>query len=139
MADLTINSAAVSPSNQATIRREFPFGGAIGAGQVVYKDANGRWVLFDSDAGAGAGANVGDLRGIALNNGANTQPAAVCTQDPNFGIGATVANGVAYFGSNTAGGITATAPAAANYTVFLGVAISATRINLNPTAAGVPV
>jgi hypothetical protein len=139
MADLTINSAAVSPSNQAVIERGFPGGAAIGAGMHVYKDANNRWVLFDSNVGAGAGANVTDRRGIALNNCANTQPLAVCTSDPNFGIGSTVANGVSYWGSNTAGGITATAPISGEYTVHLGVAISATRINLNPTASGVAV
>jgi hypothetical protein len=139
MADLSINSAAVAVSNQAIIRREYPFGADVGAGHVVYLNPSNRWVLFDSDAGSGAGANITDLRGIALNNGANGQPASVCTSDPNFGVGATVANGTAYFGSNTAGGITATAPASGNYTVFLGVARSATRLNLNPTASGVAV
>src|SRR5688572_18686190 len=103
MADLSINAAAVAASNLATIRREYNFGATITAGEVVYLDANNRWVKFDSDAGSGAGANVTDLRGIALNNGANTQPAAVCTADPNFNPGATLANGVSYYGSRNAG------------------------------------
>jgi hypothetical protein len=137
MADLSINAAAVSPSNQAVIRREFAGGAAIGAGQVVYKDTNNRWVLYDSNLAAGS--NVTDTRGIALNNCANTQPLAVCTSDPNFGIGATVANAVSYFASNAAGGITAPAPISTEYSVHLGVAISASRINLNPTASGVAV
>lgn len=139
MADLTINAAAVAASNQATIRREYPFGASIGAGQLVYLDTNNRWQLFDSDAGSGVGANVTDLRGISLNNGANGQPAAVATYDPNFAPGTTLANGVSYYGSRNAGAITADVPASGNYPVFIGTARSTSRINLNPTAAGVSV
>ena len=139
MADLTINAAAVSTSSLATIRREYSGGATLTAGQLVYKNASNQWVTFDSDAGSGAGANVADMRGIALNNCANGQPLAVCTADPNFAIGATVANGVSYYGSVNTGAITATVPVTANYTVHLGVAISTTRINLNPTASGVAV
>lgn len=137
MADLTINTAAVSASNQAVIRREYPAGATITAGALVYKDTNNRWQLFDSNAQTGA--NVTDLRGYALHNSSNTQPLAVATSDPNFGIGATVANGVAYFASNAAGNTTATAPIAGEYAVVTGVGISASRINLNPTASGVAV
>lgn len=137
MADLSINAAAVAASNQAVIRREYPFGAAIGAGQVVYLDTSNRWQLFDSDAVSGA--NVTDTRGIALNNGANGQPAAVAVSDPNFAPGATVANGVAYYGSVTAGGLAPDVPNTGRYTVFMGVGRSTSRINLNPTAAGVVV
>lgn len=139
MADLTINGAAVSASNQATIRREYPFGATITAGQVVYRNASNRWVLFDSDAGSGVGANVTDEQGIALNNGANGQPASVCVKDPNFNLGATLANGVSYYGSKNAGAATADVPANANYTLHLGVARSTGALNLNPTASGVAV
>jgi hypothetical protein len=137
MADISITATSVSASNQAVIRREYAAGATITAGQLVYKDANNRWALFDSDALAGS--NVTDDRGIALHNSANTQPLAVCVSDPNFGIGGTVTNGTAIFGSNTAGGLTHTAPASANYTVFVGLPISTTRINLQPVAAPVAV
>lgn len=137
MADLTINAAAVAASNQATIRREYPFGAAIGAGQLVYLDSNLRWQLFDSDSTNGA--NVSDVRGIALNNGANTQPAAVCIADPNFAPGATLTNGVTYYGSITAGAVANDVPNAGRFPVFVGVARSTSRLNLNPTAAGVAV
>jgi hypothetical protein len=139
MADLSINTQNVSASNLAEIRKEYPFGATVLAGQVVYKNASNRWVLFDSDAGSGAGANVDDLRGIALHNGTNGQPAAVAVSDPNFCPGATLANGVAYYGSQNAGNVTADVPAASNYPVFLGLARSTTRMNLNPTASQIAV
>jgi hypothetical protein len=137
MADLTINAAAVAASNQATIRREYPFGATITAGQLVYLDSNLRWQPFDSDASTGA--NVTDVRGIALNNGANTQPASVAIADPNFAPGATLTNGVTYYGSVTAGAIATDVPNSGRFPVFVGVARSTTRLNLNPTAAGVAV
>jgi hypothetical protein len=139
MADLSINAAAVSPGSGYTPERGYPAGATITAGQLVYKDANNRWSLVDTDAGSGVGCNAADVRGIALHNSANTQPLVVATADANFGIGATVANGVGYWASNVAGGITATAPAAGNYSVFVGIGISTSRITLRPLAAGVAV
>jgi hypothetical protein len=140
MADLSITATSVSASNQATVRREYQFGATITAGQVVYLNTSNRWALFDSNVGSGVGANVTDLRGIALNNGSNTQPAAVCTADPDFTPGATLSNGVSYYGSPNAGAIAPIADlGAGNYPVFLGVAKSTTKLNLNPTAAGIAV
>lgn len=139
MADLSINAAAVAMSNQGVARREFLFGGTYTAGQLLYLNASNRWVAFDSDVGAGAGANYNDTRGLALNNGANGQPAAVCTSDPNLNLGTTLANGVSYYGSRNAGAVTADVPATSNYTVHLGVARSPTILNFNPTASGVAV
>lgn len=139
MADLSQNTQNVAASNQATLRREYPAGETVLAGQLVYLNASNRWVLFDSNAGGGAGANITDQRGICLHNATNGQPLAVATKDPNFAIGATVANGVSYYGSPNAGAVTADVPASGNYAVFLGLARSTTRINLNPTASGVSV
>lgn len=140
MADLSINTQNVSASNLANIRKEYAFGETVLAGQVVYLDsATNRWKLFDTDAGAGAGANVTDMRGIALHNGTNGQPAAVCTADPNFSPGATLANGTAYYGSKNAGMTTADVPAASNYPVFLGLARSTSRLNFQPIGAGIAV
>lgn len=139
MADLSINAAAVSASNQATIRREYPFGAAIGAGQVVYLDANNRWQLMDANASV-AGNNITDTRGIALCNGANGQPASVCVEDPDFTPGATVANGVSYYASPNAGAIAAAGDiTTGNYATFLMVGKSTSKVNLRPVAAGVAV
>lgn len=139
MADLSITATSVSASNQAVIRREYAAGATITAGNLVYKDANNRWALFDSNAGSGVGANITDLRGIALHNSANTQPLAVCTSDPNFGIGATVTNGTAIYGSLNAGALTHDVPASGNYAVFVGLPISTTRINLSPVSGATAV
>lgn len=139
MADLSQNHAAVNASNRAVIRREYPANVAVAAGNHVYLGALNRWDLFDSDVGAGLGANIDTLRGIALHNAATNQPLAVATQDPNFALGAAVANGVSYYGSRNAGAVTSDVPAASNYSVHLGIGISSTRINLNPTSANVPV
>lgn len=138
MADLTQNALNVSASNQAVIRREYPAGAVITGGQVVYLDANNRWQL--ADANAPLGMNVGDTVGIALHNTGNTQPLSVCTSDPNFGIGATVTNGVIYCASPNAGGIAPSSDmTTGNYPLVLGPARSTSRINLNPTPAGVSV
>jgi hypothetical protein len=139
MADISITAASVAASNQATIRREYPFGATVTAGQLVYLDSNNRWQLMDSNA-ASTGNGVTDTRGIALHGGANTQPAAVVTADPDFTPGGTLTNAAAYYASPNAGAL---APAAdittGNYAVFMGVAKSTTKLNLNPTAAGIAV
>lgn len=139
MADNTINSAAVSASNLADKMRAYPYGATITAGQVVYLDANQRWQLFDTDAGAGVGAGILDRRGIALTNGANGQPGAVAERDANFSPGFATVNGQPYWASRNAGNITTDVPAAGNYPVFLGFGIAGSRMNLAPAAAGVPV
>ena len=139
MADLTINAAAVAASNLATIRREYPAGAAVIAGQIDYKNASNRWVLFDSDAGSGAGANVDDLAGVALHNSENGQPLAVCMSDPNFNWGNTFPANTALYGSKNAGAVTQDVPATSNYTRFMALPRSTTRCNLNPTAGAIPV
>jgi len=139
MADLAQNYAAVNTSNLAVIRKEYPAGAAVAGGNVVYLDANNRWKPFDSDAGSGVGANLTDQRGFALHNAADNQPLAVAVQDPNFGPGATLANGLAYYGSRNAGALTADVPASGNYTVFMGLAISTTRMNLQPVSSNIAV
>jgi hypothetical protein len=137
MADLVINSLAVSAASGYASERAYAAGATISAGAVVYVDSNSRWQLYDSNALAGSNA-TGVVRGIALHNSANTQPLTVATSG-NIAIGATVANGVPYFASNAAGGITATAPIAGEYAVFIGFGISTTRISVQPVAAGVTV
>lgn len=139
MADLSQNYATVNASNLAVIRKEYPAGSAVAGGNLVYLNASNRWVPFDSNAGSGVGANINDLRGIALHNAADNQPLAVATSDPNFGLGATVANGVAYYGSVNAGAVTGDVPTTGAYPVFVGFGISTSRINLQPVAAGVAV
>lgn len=139
MADLTQNTQLVNVSNLADVRKEFLSGGALTAGMLVYLNASNQWVAFDSDVGAGAGANVRDTRGVILHNATANQPAAVCVSDPNFGIGATLAANTVIYGSKNAGAVTQDVPGSANYPVIVGLPLSATRINLFPLASGIPI
>lgn len=140
MADLSVNAAAVQASDNAITYSQFRSGAAISAGQLCYLDpATNTWKLFDTDAGSGAGANVSDQRGIALNNAASGQPIDVCIKDIYFTPGATLTNGVTVYGSRNAGAITGDVPASGNYPVILGTPRSASILNLNPIAGGVAV
>lgn len=136
MADISITAANVLASANAVIRREYTAGATITAGQVVYLNSSNQWALVDSDA-ASTGNGVSDLRGIALNGASSGQPLAVVTSDTSFTVGGTLVNGTTYYSSRTAGGITATLPTTGDYPTILGVAISTTKINLQPVASGV--
>lgn len=139
MADIAITAASVNASNQATVRKEYPFGATVTAGQLLYLDANNRWVQMDSNAAA-TGNGLTDLRGVALHNGANNQPAAVCVEDPDFTPGGTLVNGLSYYASPNAGALANAADiTAGNYSVFAGVAKSTTKLNLKFVASGVSV
>lgn len=139
MADLVINAAAVAASNLATVRREYPSGASVIAGQIVYRNASGRWVLFDSDAGSGAGANVTDEAGVALHNSENGQPLAVAVADDNFNWGNTFPANTVLYGSKNAGNVTQDVPAAANYPRPMGLPRSTTRCVLRPMSGGIAV
>ena len=139
MADLTITAASVLASANAIIERRYNFGATVTQGQAVYLDANTEWQLLDADAAA-TGNGVSNVRGIALVSGADGQPAIVALKDDDFTPGATLTVGASYYASGTAGGIAPAADlASGDYVVFLGVAKSTTKLNLNPTAAGAQV
>lgn len=139
MADLSINAANVLASANAVIEKSYNFGATVTAGQLVYLDSNNRWVLNDANAAA-TGNGVTDTRGVALCNGSNGQPAAVCKEDIYFKPGATLTNGAAYYGSPNAGALAAAADiTTGNYPVFVGLARDTTYLHLKPIAAGVAV
>ena len=134
MADLTITAANVVPGTGAK-KRTGTAGTTITAGQTVYLDAtDNKYKLYDADS---ATAAVRALAGIALNGAANGQPLTV-QYEGNITIGATVAAGVIYVGSDTAGGIM---PAAdietGDYVTVIGVGISTTQIKLAFIESGV--
>jgi len=136
MAAISITAASVVASAAATIRREFTFAATVTAGQLVYLNSSNQWALVDSDGGLGTGIN--DLRGIALNGGAINQPAAVCTDDPDFTFGGTLSNGGTIYGFTTAGAISfADVPTTAAYPVIVGLGKSTTKGLLRPMASGV--
>lgn len=134
MTDLVITAANVVPGTGAK-KRTGTAGATITAGQTVYLDSSdNKYKAYDADSGTAA---VRTLAGIALNGASNGQPLTI-QYDGNITIGATVAAGVIYVGSDTAGGIM---PAAdietGDYVTVIGVGISTTQIKLTFIESGV--
>lgn len=135
MANLTITVANVLASKQAQINNSYNFGATITPGEVVYLDSGNLWQLADSNASA----TTAKASGITLNGGSAGQPASVCTSDPAFTPGATVAAGVPYVVSETAGLICpSTDLATGDITCFLFLPItgSTTQVNFQPVFGG---
>lgn len=135
MADLTVTAANVI-AGANSVQENGTLGATVTAGQVVYKDTtdSDKWKLADNN---GATALIRTPIGIALNGGASGQPVRV----HKYGlitIGATMTAGVAYYLSDTAGGICPVADlTVGEYPSFLGIATSTTVLNFNPTPSGV--
>lgn len=125
MADLTITAASVLAGSNATVVSGIA-AAAITAGQVLHRASNGQFALADNDAAAPATS----VLGIALNNAAAGQPVNVQVAG-DITIGAALAEGAAYYLSDTAGGICAFADLATPQGVsLLGVAKSTTVLSL---------
>ncbi len=60
----------------------------------------------------------------------------MCVKDTAFTPGGTLTNGTAVYSSVTAGGITHDVPTTGAYPTVLGIAKSASVMNLNPTSSG---
>lgn len=134
MADLTITSASVLAGSGA--RRVIGTAGvSVTAGQVVYLDsATATYKLADNNS---ATAEVRAPAGIALHAAASGQPLAVHTSGP-ITIGAALTAGVAYYLSDTPGGICPVADlASGEYPTILGIATSTTVLNVAIQSAGV--
>lgn len=128
MAAISITAANVIASANAQRIRGYNAGATITAGQAVYLDSSSTWQLTDADLSATAA----DCVGIAENGASAGQPLSVVTSDPSFTLGGTVAAGDTIYTSPTAGGVTKTQADLVTgvYTTILGVAISATKVNL---------
>lgn len=133
MADLVITAANVVAGNGAS-RRDGTAGEAITAGQVVYLDAaDQRYKLADCDAAAA----LRSPRGIALNGAAAGQPIEVLTEGP-VTIGAVLTAGTAYYLSGTPGGIAPVADlATGDYPTIVGIATSASVLDVKLHESGV--
>jgi hypothetical protein len=124
MADLSITAANVLKSATAQVATGVA-GASITAGQTLYVDAgdSNKLKLCMTTSTRYA------VAGIALHAAASGQPISYVTRDPEFTIGATVAVGIPYGVSDTAGGI---APMSDNgtgdYATFVGIGISTTKI-----------
>lgn len=133
MANLTITATSVKQSTNAKVQTRYALE-TITAGQTVYESTTDttKVGLFDADV-AGKGA----LKGVALNGASIDQPVLVQTEGDII-IGATVAVGVIYTGSDTAGGIRPSADNNAGDTIaILGVAKSATTITIDIQNTGI--
>lgn len=136
MADISVTAASVLASSAAVLRREYNIGfAAATAGMAVYLDSSNLWQKMDSNA-AVTGNEITALKGILLNGGGIAQPGVVCTSDTGFTPGGTLTNGLAVYSSTTAGGITHDIPTTGAYPTVLGIAKSATVMNLQPTSSG---
>lgn len=135
MADLSITAANVQRGAGNRVR-EGTAGVAITAGQSLYVDTadSDKLKLADCD---NASAIARTFAGIALHAAAAGQPIDYQYDGP-ITIGTTVAPGVAYYLSPTAGGICPVADlSTGDYPTLIGFGISASVIDLNPVAAGV--
>jgi hypothetical protein len=88
-------------------------------------------------ADANGAAATRNVVGIALNGGSDGQPIKYATSDPALVLGATLVVGQDYMLSDTPGAVAPVSDAVSgDYVTVLGVAISTTELNFNPTAAG---
>lgn len=114
-------------------------GATIAAGDVVYLDTTttGKWQLADSDAASAAARGGTANTGIALNSAAANQPLVVQTSGP-ITLGSVLTAGTAYYLSGTAGKICPLADVSGGeYYVLLGLAASASVLNLDVQYSGV--
>lgn len=133
MADLAITAANVQPGSGIKTKT-VTAGEAIAAGKAVAYAADGGGMLADSDS---ATALIRSPKGIALNSAAAGQPVTVCERG-NVVLGAVLTAGVAYYLSNTPGGICPVADVGTGeYATVLGLAISTTTLQVGIQESGV--
>lgn len=134
MADLSITAANVVRGTDSTISTGIA-GATITAGQAVYLDtANNRYKLADNN---GASALVRTPVGIALHGASAGQPLTILTGG-DVTIGATLTAGVAYYLSDTPGGICPVADLlTGEYPTLIGIAKSTTVLDVNIQPSGV--
>lgn len=127
MSDISITPALVVAGTGAATKHGTA-GATITAGQVVARDATtGKYILADNNSATEA---VREPRGIALNGASLNQPLAVLIEGP-LTIGGTLTANVAYYLSDTPGGICPVADlASGEYPTLLGMAISATVLDV---------
>ena len=133
MADLTITAANVVASANA-VRESGTAGATITAGQLVYLDTTDmRYKLADNNGAAALRVP----NGVALNGAANNQP-LVIQKAGDITIGATMTAGVAYYLSDTPGGICPVADlASGEYPCIIGIAKSASLMDVGIHPSGV--
>ncbi|MBB3972766.1 DUF2190 family protein [Hansschlegelia beijingensis] len=127
MADLSITAANVIPGADAALETAMA-GEAITAGRSVYlSSATKKFLLADTNSGT---AEARRARGIAVNSAAAGQPLTI-QRGGEIALGAVLTAGVAYYGSDTPGGICPVADiGAGEYVCLLGVAKSSSVLSI---------
>jgi hypothetical protein len=134
MADLVITAATVVAGSAARRLPPGPAGEAVAAGKAVaLHPTTKKWMLADSNS---ATAALRTADGIALNGAALDQPLVVAEAGP-VTIGATLTPGVAYYLSDTPGGICPVGDVGSGeYVCLLGLATSSSVLDLDIQASG---
>lgn len=134
MTDISITATNVIAGTDANVAQGTS-GATITAGQAVYLDStDSRYKLADSNSGTAAARQP---KGIALHGASSGQPLAVQTSG-DITIGGTLTAGVAYYLSDTPGGICPVADVGSGeYPCIIGIAKSTTVLDVNIQAAGV--
>lgn len=134
MSDLVITAASVIAGSGAK-KTLGTAGATITAGKVVYLDSSdSKYKLADNNSGTAA---LRSPIGIALNGASDGQPLVVL-EEGLITIGATMTAGVAYYLSDTPGGICPVADlATGEYSVILGIATTTTVLKVNIQESGV--
>ena len=135
MADLTItpaNCVAVAGSQIGYGTS----GATITAGQAIYLEASSStWKLADNNS---ATAEARAATALALTGSSSGQPIAYTTAGNSVTLGGTMTAGVAYYLSDTPGGICPVADlSSGEYPQVIGIATSTTVLRLSFTASGV--
>jgi len=133
MADISITAANVVSGSDA-VRESGTAGATITAGQLVYLDTSDiKFKLADSNGAAALRVP----NGIALNGASNGQPLSV-QKGGDITIGGTMTAGVAYYLSDTPGGICPVADlGSGEYPCIVGIAKSTSVLSVNIQPSGV--
>ena len=136
MVDLVITPGLVIATGNVRIVQRVA-NATITAGQMVY-DVSAASVAGLADSNSATAAARTPI-GVALNGASAGQQLAVATSG-DITIGATMAAGVAYYLSDTPGGICAVADVGSGeYPCIVGMAISTTVLRLGIQSAGVAI
>lgn len=134
MADLSITAANVV-AQAGAITDVATFGATVTAGQMIYKDtADASLKLADNNSATAAARTP---LGMALNGGAAGQPCKFI-KEGDVAVGTILTAGVAYYLSDTPGGICPVADlASGEYPTVIGIAISTSVLRIKINASGV--
>lgn len=133
MADIAITAANVVAGSDA-VRESGTAGATVTAGQLVYLDTSDmKYKLADSNGAAALRVPSG----IALHGAANNQP-LVIQKAGDITIGGTMTAGVAYYLSDTPGGICPVADlGSGEYPCIVGIAKSTSVLTVSIQPSGV--